>query len=131
MEVLIIHISTELLIFGEINILFPFFKGILHLYKENSTTSLEEGVLRSQMICMIGVPAKHKTRDLLQVCIIHHIIDIQFHGKNISKYDFENTTFITVHCTMSFRIGNDEIYPIPRCSQPIYGFITISLPRSG
>jgi len=41
-------------------------KGILHLYKENSTTSLEEGVLRSQMICMIGVPAKHKTRDLLQ-----------------------------------------------------------------
>ena len=67
MEVLIIHISTELLIFGEINILFPFFLGILHLYKENSTTSLEEGVLRSQMICMIGVPAKHKTRDLLQV----------------------------------------------------------------
>ena len=40
------------------------------------------------MICMIGVPAKHKTRDLLQVCIIHHIIDIQFHGKNISKYYF-------------------------------------------
>lgn len=41
-------------------------KGILHLYKENSTTSLEEGVLRSQMICMLGVPAKHKTPDLLQ-----------------------------------------------------------------
>ena len=30
-------------------------KGILHLYKENSTTSLEEGVLRSQMICMLGM----------------------------------------------------------------------------
>ena len=41
-------------------------KGILHLYKENTTTSLEEGVLRSQMICMLGVPAKHKTPDLLQ-----------------------------------------------------------------
>jgi len=41
-------------------------KGILHLYKENETTSLEEGVLRSQMLCMIGVPAKHKTLDLLQ-----------------------------------------------------------------
>ena len=26
-------------------------KGILHLYKENETTSLEEGVLRSQMLC--------------------------------------------------------------------------------
>lgn len=26
-------------------------KGILHLYKENSTTSLEEGVIRSHMIC--------------------------------------------------------------------------------
>ena len=26
-------------------------KGILHLYKENSTTSLEDGVLRSHMIC--------------------------------------------------------------------------------
>lgn len=26
-------------------------KGILHLCKENSTTSLEDGVLRSQMIC--------------------------------------------------------------------------------
>ena len=41
-------------------------KGILHLYKENETTSLEEGVLRSQMLCMIGVPAKHKTLDLFQ-----------------------------------------------------------------
>ncbi len=28
-------------------------KGILHFYKENSVTSLEEGVLRSQMICKI------------------------------------------------------------------------------
>ena len=26
-------------------------RGILHLYKENQTTSLEEGVLRSQMLC--------------------------------------------------------------------------------
>ena len=26
-------------------------KGILHLYKENETTSLEEGILRSQMLC--------------------------------------------------------------------------------
>ena len=26
-------------------------KGVLHLYKENQTTSLEEGVIRSQMIC--------------------------------------------------------------------------------
>jgi hypothetical protein len=26
-------------------------KGLLHLYKENQTTSLEEGVIRSQMIC--------------------------------------------------------------------------------
>ncbi len=26
-------------------------KGVLHLYKENETTSLEEGVIRSQMLC--------------------------------------------------------------------------------
>ena len=26
-------------------------KGVLHLYKENQTTSLEEGVIRSQMLC--------------------------------------------------------------------------------
>ena len=26
-------------------------KGVLHLYKENQTTSLEEGVIRSQMMC--------------------------------------------------------------------------------
>ena len=41
-------------------------KGVLHLYKENQTTSLEEGVIRSQMLCMIGVPAKIKSPDLLQ-----------------------------------------------------------------
>ena len=47
-------------------------KGILHLYKENNTTSLEEGVIRSQMLCMIGVPAKHKTLDLLQFTAACH-----------------------------------------------------------
>ena len=47
-------------------------KGILHLYKENETTSLDEGVLRSQMLCMIGVPAKHKTLDLLQFTAACH-----------------------------------------------------------
>lgn len=26
-------------------------KGVIHLYKENQTTSLEEGVIRSQMLC--------------------------------------------------------------------------------
>ncbi len=26
-------------------------KGVLHLYKENQSTSLEEGVIRSQMLC--------------------------------------------------------------------------------
>eukprot|EP00096_Caligus_rogercresseyi_P009011 TRINITY_DN2980_c0_g1_i1.p1 TRINITY_DN2980_c0_g1~~TRINITY_DN2980_c0_g1_i1.p1 ORF type:complete len:583 (+),score=196.54 TRINITY_DN2980_c0_g1_i1:96-1844(+) len=41
-------------------------KGILHLFKENETTSLEDGVIRSQMICMLGIPAKIKTPDLLQ-----------------------------------------------------------------
>ncbi len=30
-------------------------KGILHLYKENSTTSLDDGVLRSHMICNLAV----------------------------------------------------------------------------
>ena len=41
-------------------------KGVLHLYKENQTTSLEEGVIRSHMMVMIGVPSKIKSPDLLQ-----------------------------------------------------------------
>lgn len=41
-------------------------KGVLHLYKEKTPTSLEEGVIRSQMICMLSVPSKMKTPDLLQ-----------------------------------------------------------------
>lgn len=34
-------------------------KGILHLYKENQTTSLEEGVIRSQMMCKSEYLTKH------------------------------------------------------------------------
>ncbi|XP_043199621.1 BRCA1-associated protein-like [Amphibalanus amphitrite] len=41
-------------------------KGLLHLYKENAMTSLEEGTERSEMICMMSVPAKMAIHDLLQ-----------------------------------------------------------------
>ncbi|XP_037076806.1 BRCA1-associated protein-like, partial [Pollicipes pollicipes] len=41
-------------------------KGLLHLYKENAMTSLEEGTERSEMICMMSVPAKMVIHDLLQ-----------------------------------------------------------------
>ena len=77
------------------------------------------------MICMIGVPAKHKTRDLLQVC------NSSYYSQNNFTEKIYRNAYIIVHCTMPFGIGNDEIYPIPRCSQPIYGFITISLPSCG
>ena len=37
-------------------------KGVIHLFKENMTTPVE-----TEMMCMLGVPAKHKTPDLLQL----------------------------------------------------------------
>ncbi|KAL5016961.1 hypothetical protein ScPMuIL_006550 [Solemya velum] len=40
-------------------------KGILHIYKDNQMTSLGEGVNRSELICMLGVPAAYNLRDLL------------------------------------------------------------------
>ncbi|XP_046579416.1 BRCA1-associated protein-like [Haliotis rubra] len=40
-------------------------KGILHIYKDSERTSLDEGVARSEMICLLGVPASHTIHDLL------------------------------------------------------------------
>ena len=45
-------------------------KGILHLYKENSTTSLDDGVLRSHMIC------KNKPGFLLKIAILQKMLFI-------------------------------------------------------
>ena len=47
-------------------------KGVIHLYKENQPTSLEEGVIRSPMLCMLGVSANIKTLDLLQFTAPSH-----------------------------------------------------------
>uniref|UniRef100_T1J2K9 BRCA1-associated protein n=1 Tax=Strigamia maritima TaxID=126957 RepID=T1J2K9_STRMM len=41
-------------------------KGILHLYKENKMTSLNDDVPRSEMLCMLSVPAAMTSHDLLQ-----------------------------------------------------------------
>ena len=38
-------------------------KGVIHLFKAGST----EAPLDTEMMCMLGVPAKHKTPDLLQL----------------------------------------------------------------
>ncbi|XP_046386167.1 BRCA1-associated protein [Ischnura elegans] len=40
-------------------------KGVLHLYKENELTSIESGVERSEMVCMLAVPASVTCHDLL------------------------------------------------------------------
>ncbi|ESO93398.1 hypothetical protein LOTGIDRAFT_206528 [Lottia gigantea] len=40
-------------------------KGILHIYKDNHLTSLDEGVSRSEMICILAVPASYTIHDLL------------------------------------------------------------------
>ncbi|XP_050716995.1 BRCA1-associated protein-like isoform X1 [Eriocheir sinensis] len=40
--------------------------GILHLYKENTKTSLDESELRSEMLCMLAVPTAMTIHDLLQ-----------------------------------------------------------------
>ncbi|XP_038059947.1 BRCA1-associated protein-like [Patiria miniata] len=42
-------------------------KGILHLFKENEMTPLDEGVTRSEMLCMLAVPAVMTCHDLLQL----------------------------------------------------------------
>lgn len=41
-------------------------KGILHLYKENQRTSLDEEAERSEMLCILAVPGGMTTHDLLQ-----------------------------------------------------------------
>lgn len=41
-------------------------KGIVHLFKENQMTSLDEGIHRSDMICALAVPATLICHDLLQ-----------------------------------------------------------------
>ncbi|XP_076062053.1 BRCA1-associated protein isoform X2 [Oratosquilla oratoria] len=40
--------------------------GILHLYKENTKTSLDVGEFRSEMLCMLAVPSSMTIHDLLQ-----------------------------------------------------------------
>ncbi|XP_045609379.1 BRCA1-associated protein isoform X2 [Procambarus clarkii] len=40
--------------------------GILHLYKENTKTSLDETDSRSEMLCMLAVPTSMTIHDLLQ-----------------------------------------------------------------
>lgn len=41
-------------------------KGILHIYKENHLTSLADDTPRSELICMLAVPAKYTIHDLLK-----------------------------------------------------------------
>ncbi|GFY33317.1 BRCA1-associated protein [Trichonephila clavipes] len=41
-------------------------KGLLHLYKENHRTTLAEEAERSEMLCILAVPAAMTTHDLLQ-----------------------------------------------------------------
>lgn len=41
-------------------------KGIIHLFKENHTTPLDDDVPRSEMLCMLAVPASMTCHSLLQ-----------------------------------------------------------------
>ncbi|XP_053376205.1 BRCA1-associated protein-like [Mercenaria mercenaria] len=41
-------------------------KGILHIYKDNHLTSLSDETQRSELICMLAVPAKYTIHDLLK-----------------------------------------------------------------
>ena len=41
-------------------------KGILHLFKENKTTTLGEEAERSELVCILSVPTSMTTHDLLQ-----------------------------------------------------------------
>lgn len=41
-------------------------KGILHLFKDSKMTSLDENVPRSEMLCMMTIPAAYTIHDLIQ-----------------------------------------------------------------
>ncbi|KAK7088267.1 BRCA1-associated protein-like [Littorina saxatilis] len=41
-------------------------KGILHLYKDSQMTSLDEDVPRSEMLCMMAIPAAYTIHDLIK-----------------------------------------------------------------
>ncbi|KAL4223545.1 hypothetical protein ACF0H5_017016 [Mactra antiquata] len=41
-------------------------KGILHVYKDNHMTSLSDDSERSELVCMLAVPAKYTIHDLLK-----------------------------------------------------------------
>ncbi|KAH9525561.1 hypothetical protein Btru_001693 [Bulinus truncatus] len=41
-------------------------KGILYIYKDSYMTSLDKDVPRSEMLCMMGVPASYTIHDLIQ-----------------------------------------------------------------
>ncbi|KAK6967569.1 BRCA1-associated protein, partial [Biomphalaria glabrata] len=41
-------------------------KGILHIYKDKQMTSLDKEVARSEMLCMMGVPASYTIHDLIE-----------------------------------------------------------------
>ncbi|CAC5377539.1 BRAP [Mytilus coruscus] len=47
-------------------------RGILHLYKDNQITSLKSGVPRSELICMVAVPAAYTIHDLLNFTAAVH-----------------------------------------------------------
>ncbi|XP_005093000.1 BRCA1-associated protein [Aplysia californica] len=40
-------------------------KGILHIYKDSQMTTLDKDVTRSEMLCMLGVPASYTIHDLI------------------------------------------------------------------
>ncbi|CAG5135763.1 unnamed protein product [Candidula unifasciata] len=41
-------------------------KGLLHIYKDSQMTTLEKDVARSEMLCMLGVPASYTVHDLIK-----------------------------------------------------------------
>ncbi|GFN84785.1 Brca1-associated protein [Plakobranchus ocellatus] len=40
-------------------------KGILHIYKDSQMTALDKDISRSEMLCMLGVPASYTIHDLI------------------------------------------------------------------
>ncbi|CAL1548415.1 unnamed protein product [Lymnaea stagnalis] len=41
-------------------------KGIMHIYKDSQMTTLDKDVTRSEMLCMMGVPASYTIHDLIK-----------------------------------------------------------------
>ncbi|GIY59957.1 BRCA1-associated protein [Caerostris extrusa] len=82
-------------------------KGLLHLYKENHRTTLAEEAERSEMLCILAVPAAMTSHDLLQfVAPVYDDIE----NMRIIKDNKPNQYMVLIKFKTKVLIGADIFY---------------------